>query len=320
VHVGDDTIENRFLRGDLYSLLPGLPDGATIKQTFEQAMSGDASAVPSLISLLHHPTPQVAQWAASILGRFGSPQVSQALKAVAGDSRNLVRAGVIRGLFRMQDPAAAEFAKSGLQDTNYTVQIASLAALEGLGDSANSATLLLYIDFPKKAVGLSAIFETLAVLGDVPGSTAVVDRLVVEENNKTNDWEDRTAAALALVQLGRADLGPPVLDRIYADEAHGLVQVARHKVQKLAASQGVQVTGQGQVDSLLAAIDVDGKKPVIDPWGQPIRGVFVSAGVFNIVSNGPDRTPGTADDISTAESWSAYDARMFASLFGPPLP
>jgi hypothetical protein len=322
INRGDDSIENNDLRGDLYPALKGLADGASIKQTFERAMSGDASTVPALLALLSHSDMQVAEWAARMLGRFGSPDVSQALKAVANDSsaRVLVRAGALRGLFRMGDPSTASIATAGLQDLDYWIQIASLATLEGLGDSANSAAVVAFLDSPTRQVHPSAIFDTLEVLGDAPGSTVVVDRLAREANDKSKLMDIRADAALALEKLGRPDLGGRVLDRVNVGAAFRLAILARSEVQRLAAQQGVSLTSQGLLDALLSAIDIDGKKPVRDPWGRLVRGVFVSPGIFNMVSDGPDKTPNTADDVSTAESFASYSSRVYADLFGPPIP
>jgi hypothetical protein len=321
INRGDDSIENNDLRGDLYPALKGLADGASIKQTFERAMSGDTSTVPALLALLSHSDMQVADWAARMLGRFGSPDVSQALKAVANDSsaRVLVRAGALRGLFRMGDPSTASIARAGLQDLDYWIQIASLATLEGLGDSANSAAVVAFLDSPTRQVHPSAIFDTLEVLGDARGSTVVVDRLAREVNDKSKLMDVRADAALALEKLGRPDLGGRVLDRVNVGAAFETIGVAQFKVKRLATQQGVTISGQGQLDALLSAIDIDGKKPVLDPWARLLRGVFVSPRIFNVVSDGPDKTPNTADDVSTAESFASYSSRMYADLFGPPI-
>jgi len=320
VNVGDDAIENDDLRGDLYPALKGLPDGASIKQSFERAMSGDASTVPALLGLLNHSNMHVAEWAARMLGRFGSPDVSQALKNLTSDSRDLVRAGGLRGLFRMGDPATASIARAGLQDASYIIQIASLATLEGLGDGGNGAAVVVYLDSPTRQVHPNVIFDTLEVLGDAPGSTVVVDRLAQEVNDKSRLMDVRAGAALAVEKLGRPDLGGRVLDRVNVRTAFETIDVAQFKVQRLATKQGVTISGQGQLDVLLSAIDVDGKKPVLDPWGRLVRGVFVSPGIFNVVSDGPDKTPKTVDDVSTAESFASYSSRMYADLFGPPIP
>jgi hypothetical protein len=43
--------------------------------------------------------------------------------------------------------------------------------------------------------------------------------------------------------------------------------------------------------------------------------VFVVPTGFNVVSDGPDRTARTADDMSTAELFDVYEARVFGDLF-----
>ena len=59
-----------------------------------------------------------------------------------------------------------------------------------------------------------------------------------------------------------------------------------------------------------------------DTWGRPLRlEVRAESGrrgrthwAVEVLSDGPDRQPGTDDDISTAEPYGAYDARHYPDM------
>jgi hypothetical protein len=153
--------------------------------------------------------------------------------------------------------------------------------------------------------------ESLGKLGDPPGSTVVRDRLLAEVNNKRRKLDLRYGAALGLKAMGMAELARPVLDIKKALNTHSNLGVVKNAMGRLAAEKGVKITSQTAVDVLLR--DVEGEKQ--DLWNRPLRAGFVSENLFHVVSDGPDMTPATQDDLSTAEDVSAYLYRVFPDQF-----
>lgn len=311
---GWDAREARFLRERLYLQIEHLPDFGSIKQTFEKATVGDASAASALAALVRHSNEDVAGAAAQALGRFPSEAASATLRdAYMNDGRVMVRANALAGLARMRDPVAASLALAALNDENVIIQGGGLGALEGLGDSTHSTAILEYMDRQSPGEADSDLLLAVAKLGDRPGSTAVRDRLVREANKKTNGFDVRYAAARGLKEMGLPNLGRPVLDIACARNTNDSLMVVNGAMVALAAKRGITVDGQGDVDALLRDIQVGRHKE--DSWGRPLRARFVSQGVFHVASDGPDLTSDTADDMSTAETLDAYLDRVFPDQF-----
>lgn len=311
---GWDAQETRFLREQLYLRIEHLPDFASIKQTFEKAIAGDGSAASELAVLVRHSNEDAAGAAAQALGRFPSEAASTALRQTyTNDGRFIVRVNALFGLSRMRDPATASLALAALNDENVIIQGGGLGALEGLGDSAHSAAILQYMDRQSPGEADGDLLLAVGKLGDPPGSTAVRDRLVSEANKKTNALGVRYAAARGLKAMGLANLVKPILDIMYARNTSDSLSVVKGAMQALAAKRGVTVKGQGDVDALLRDIQVGRHKE--DTWGRPLRARFVSQGVFHVVSDGPDMTSDTADDMSTAETLTTYLHRVFPDQF-----
>jgi len=318
----DDAEDEARIRAGLYPKLAQLPDGAGIRSTFDKAFSGVPSAAPELMALLRHSDINVAHEAAHVLGRFSSAEAAAALKDVfANDSRGLVRGGALTGLRRMGDPETASLAVSALSDSNGLVQFVGVGVLGLLKDNRNSPAILNRLDSieqlepESREVMLDAILETLGELGDPPGSTAVRDRLVSEANKKTNEWDVRLAAARALEAMGLADPARRVLDRLDARLTYRRMLNLEGGIARLASSRNLTIEGQSQLDSLLSELRASDPKDKDDYWGRPLRATFVSKGVFNVISDGPDKAAGTADDLSTGEAFNVYDLRVFADLF-----
>jgi HEAT repeat protein len=318
----DDAEDEARIRAGLYPKLATLSDGSAIRTTFDKALTGDPSAAPGLTALLKHSDINVAHEAAHVLGRFSSPEAAAALKDVfAHDGRALVRGGALTGLRRMGDPETASLAVSALSDSDGLVQFVGVGVLGLLKDSRNSPAILGRLDSidqlepESRKVLLDEILETLGELGDPPGSTAVRDRLAGEANKKTNEWDVRLAAARALEAMGMAALARRVLDRDDAGLTYDRMVVLRGKITRLASSKKLTIGGQGPLDSLLSELKASDPKDKDDYWGRPLRVRFVSMGVFNVVSDGPDKAVDTTDDLSTAEAFYVYDRRVFADLF-----
>jgi hypothetical protein len=312
----DDAEDEADIRAGLYPKLAQLPGGDGIRRTFDKAFSGDSSAAPELMALLRHSDINVAHEAAHVLGRFPSAEAAAALKDVfANETRGLVRVGALTGLTRMADAATASLAVSALSDSEGIVQLGGVGVLGLLRDSRNSASILAYLDSASPQVPPEEVFGTLGELGDPPGSTAVRDRLASESNKKTNEWDVRLAAARALETMGMADLARRVLDRDDAGLTYDRMVVLRGKIARLASSRNLTIEGQSQLDSLLGELKASDPKGKDDYWGRPLRARFVSKGVFNVVSDGPDKTADTGDDLSTGEAFNVYDRRVFADLF-----
>jgi hypothetical protein len=312
-----DAREARFLREQLYLRIEHLPDFASIKQTVEKTIAGEASAASELAALVRHPNEDVAAAAAQALGRFPSDAASIALRdAYATDGRFMVRVNALAGLARMRDPATASLALAALNDENVLIQGGGLGALQALGDSAYSTAILQYMDRQSPGEADGDLLLAVAKLGDPPGSTVVRDRLIREANKKTNPFDVRYSAARGLKEMGLANLVKPILDIENARDTNDSLIVVKGAMEALAAKRGMTVKGQGDVDALLRDVQVGRHKE--DLWGRPLRARFVSQGVFHVVSDGPDMTSDTADDMSTAETLDAYLDRVFPDQFMRP--
>jgi hypothetical protein len=143
--------------------------------------------------------------------------------------------------------------------------------------------------------------------------TAVRDRLLAETNKKTNDFDERLDAAVALKKMGLAHLAIRIFDWEKAQVTDGRLIVLRGLVERLAIERGIVLADQARLDAVLS--QVDDTKYRSDAWGRRLRAKFVSAGSFHVIADGPDEAPDTADDMATAETFKAYERRVFADLF-----
>lgn len=311
---GWDAREARAVREGVYLQIESLPDFAQIKDTFEKGLSGDASAAPGLVALLKHVNEDVASTAAQMIGRFPSTTAAQALKdSYATETRLFVKAAALAGLARMKDADGIALARAALQGDDPAMQGAGLGALEALGDPAQGPAILDYYNrHPEEVTGDG--LESLGALGDPPGSTAVRDRLLAEANNKRNNFDFRYSAALGLEKMGQAQLIKPILDISNARNTNDNLIVLKGAIERLAATRGVTIKSQVDVDALLRDADVRPRTRQ-DLWKRPLRAKFVSTGVFHVISDGPDMAPDTADDMSTAEPYDAYISRVFPDQF-----
>jgi hypothetical protein len=312
-----DRRERESLEEVVYPQIAMLPDFGQIKATLEKALAQDPSAVPGLSALISHANGYVGMAAARALGRFPSPSSAALLKlTLATEPRGLVRGGALTGLARMRDPETANLAKAALDDANPTVVGAGVGALEELGDSSNSVTLLQFYDRNREE---TAVLEIAGVLGDPPGSTAVRDKLVSEAFNKDNEIEARMAAAFGLRAMGREDLARPLFDFKRTRQAYESLRVLEGAIRTLAAKRNQGIKGQTGLDALLhdvLATDADlARHHGKDEWGHSIRVRFVGEGQFEAISDGPDGLSGTPDDITLAEPLEVYTKRVFADLF-----
>lgn len=312
---GWDAREARGVRQVIYPAIEHLPAFLQIKETFEKGLAGDAAAAPALVALVKHTNEDVASTAAQMLGRFPSPANSSALKdSYSGEPRVMVRAGALAGLARMSDPAAGTLATAALAGDDEMMRGAALGTLETLANSAYAPAILQYLEQHPDELDAD-LLESLGKMGDPPGSTAVRDRLLAEANNKGQNFDFRYAAARGLQAMGLADLVKPILDYSKAENTNSAMIVLKGAMERLAVTRGVTVKSQADVDTLLRDADVPVKRYKTDLWKRPIRARFVSQGVFHVISDGPDMTPDTADDLSSGEAWTVYVRRVFPDLF-----
>jgi hypothetical protein len=310
-----DRDQARGLRDTVYPLLARMPDGAAIRAIFDRALFGDASAVPELIAFVANENDEVSRSALKLLGRFADPRAAATLKqTLAQDPRVRMRAIALASLGRMRDAEAATLAIAALTDADDYMKAAGGTALGLIGDSKNAPAVLSYLDsMAARGVLDTGAFDVLAELGDAPGSTAVRDRLLAEANTKTNDFADRLDAAVALKKMGLEHLVVRILDRQKAQVTNNKLIVLRGLVDELAIKRGIALGDQSRLNAVLG--QVDDQKYRSDSWGRPLTAKFVSVGIFNVISDGPDQTPGTVDDMSTAETFRDYEKRVFADLF-----
>jgi HEAT repeat protein len=309
--------ERESLEEVVYPQISNPRDLTSVKASFEKALAGDASAVPELSTLVGHTDSYVAMAAARALGRFPSSSSGALLKdTLRSESRGLVRGGALVGLARMRDPEAGSLARAALDDTNPTVVGAAVGALEELGDSANSLPLLrLYDKHPEE----TEVLKVAGALGDPPGSTAVRDKLVAEAFKTSNELETRMAAAFGLRAMGREDLAQPLFDWDSTLVTYKSLRSLEHVLSSLATQRGLAIKSQAEAERLLQdalARDADfARLEGTDGWGHANRIQFVSDGQVRAVSNGPDGTSGTPDDITLTERIEAYKERVFPDLF-----
>jgi hypothetical protein len=116
--------------------------------------------------------------------------------------------------------------------------------------------------------------------------------------------------------MGQEGLVKPVMDYVKAEVTNNRLITVKGLMEDLAATRGVTVKSQVDVDVLLHDIAVRGRSR-IDEWDRPLRAKYASPGVFHVVSDGPDMTPNTADDLSTAEALDIYLDRVFPDMFAP---
>ena len=114
--------------------------------------------------------------------------------------------------------------------------------------------------------------------------------------------------------MGLAELVRPILDFTAVENTNSAMIVLKGAMERLAVTRGVTVKSQASVDTLLRDADVTEKRYKTDLWKRPIRARFVSQGVFHVISDGPDMTPDTTDDLSSGEAWAVYVRRVFPDL------
>jgi hypothetical protein len=310
-----DATMARVTRERTYRLIAGLPDFPEIRDAFERAFSDDASVAPELMRLVGHRDDAVAYTAAPLLGRFPSQAASSLLKhTYETEERLAVRIRALSGLVRMGDPAAPTLAIAALSSEVPGMPGAGIGALEPLGDSANSQALLGFLDQHADSMDPDWL-EILGRLGDPPGSTAVRDRLLAEAVNKRRHFDVRVGAARGLEKMGLGGLEPAhrILDLKRADATAQSLIVVEGEVSDLAAKRFDTIRSQTAVEALLRDADLGPHR--VDEWGRLVRVKYVSEGVFDVISDGPDSAPETTDDISLAEPFRAYRTRVFGDLF-----
>jgi hypothetical protein len=298
-----------------YQTIAGLEDFEQIHDTLEGALSGDPSVVPDLMNLVAHENELVAMTAAQLLGRFpGEPSASLLKETHASDRRMLVRAQALTGLLRMGDSAAPDLVLAALSSDEPGMQGVAIGGLQMLDDSQYSPALLSFLDRQDERAISPEWLEILGSLGDEPGSTAVRDRLLSVASNKDQQFDVRLGAARGLERMGLGEISPvgELLDIALANATSQSLPLVKSRMRRLASEQGVVVNGQTTVEALLRDVELGPHRT--DGWGQPFRGRFVAAGVFDVVSDGPDKTRDTADDLSTAEPFAAYVERVFPGV------
>lgn len=302
----------------LYLAFDQLPDFPQIEAAFERGLAGDATVAPALAALVRHANEDVAFTAAEMLGRFPTEMASTALKdSYATDQREVVRAGALSGLARMKDPATAPLALAALASDDEGIRGMGVGALELLGDNRYASAILQYLDQHRSEASVD-LFESLGQMGDPSGSTAVRDRLLAEANNKRNRFTTRYHAALGLKSMGLTHLVKPIFDYSDAENTNSALIVLKGAMDDLATQRNVTVRSQGNVDTLLRDVSFPDPRSKQDEWERSLRAKYASVGVFHVVSDGPDMTPNTADDLSTAEAWIVYSNRIFPDLFFRP--
>jgi uncharacterized protein len=151
-------------------------------------------------------------------------------------------------------------------------------------------------------------------LADDPGSTEIRDRLLAAASDKTKKWDARYDAALGLERMGQGHLVKSVLDFQKAEDTNSRFIVVKSKMERLARTRGSAVERQTDAELLLREIDL-GARYKTDAWGRPLRARVLAQGELQVLSDGPDKAPGTADDLFSDEPYEAFVERVFPDLF-----
>jgi HEAT repeat protein len=131
-------------------------------------LAGPRSA-PALVRALEHPDPEVAMFAAGILGKMRDPTVvTHLVRMVSHDDINVAQAA-IDSLAQLRAPGAVE-ALLGVLDRDPWLRFAAVHALGRIGDARAVRGLLPLID--EEGIGEAVV----DALGDI-GSIDAIDRL-----------------------------------------------------------------------------------------------------------------------------------------------
>ncbi len=90
--------------------------------------------------------------------------------------------------------------------------------------------------------------------------------------------------------------------QVYSDSIGKSLAPARSVLEKTFASEGRYPANDAELKAILAAKTIDLAK-IVDPWGVPYQAHFSVSGPYDVLtfhSNGPDKIPGTADDVKAA--------------------
>jgi hypothetical protein len=115
--------------------------------------------------------------------------------------------------------------------------------------------------------------------------------------------------------MGLGSLSPAreILDLHRADSTSQGLRLVERAIKRLGVQEGVAIDGQAAVDALLQEAELGGHG--VDAWNRAFRVRFVSKGVFQVISDGPDMAPDTDDDMSSDEPFGEYQNRVFRDLF-----
>lgn len=214
---------------------------------------------------------------AEALGGMGQPFVFEPLVDLLGHRELDVRLGAVAGLGRLKDPRAVPHLVPLVNDDDPILAMASLEALESIGDGAGAAPAVLRaVGSSHKALrlaGIGAVF-TLRVKDGIRPLIMMLDAepdaRVAEDAHKTlqsltlREFRDETAEWLAWWDRNESTWTVPDFEKIAA------------AMKRIAETGGKYATGsktfqniETKSDNILFVIDVS--QSMSEPFGDPER-------------------------------------------------
>jgi hypothetical protein len=169
----------------------------------------DVPTLEAVLGRLGHPSDLVRETLHLVLVRTTAPAVRAFLREQAlYDSRDLVRAGVVRVLGALKDVAARERIEGLLTDAHWLVRANASQALGRIGDPAARAALLRALDDTKAKPWIAAADAFAVFPGRSKDATLkIVPRLAHKR------WQVRLTAARVLAQVGTLDAMDALIER-----------------------------------------------------------------------------------------------------------
>lgn len=182
------------------------------------ALEGTESAevVKVLSPVLADPDEDVAEACVRVLGGFHEPASVRAVFArLDAESKELVRAGLLRAIARGRyappDEDAREALQEALGDSSWEVRRRAALALAAPGDRAVSPSLLPLVEDSEPAVRAAAL-DALAALG----AAETVDAALASLDDPV--WQVRASAIAALARVRAKRSVAPLIARLEVEE------------------------------------------------------------------------------------------------------
>lgn len=164
--------------------------------------------------------PQVRQQTAYLLGVLREPDGLSALKGLAEDENDEVRAEAVHALAKLNAPDAKKLLMIRLRDGYWKVRAEAAAALAKSKDPAVTSQLFRVVADPDDYARMQ-ILNAVLDLADPSQTDFYLNALDSDEIHK------KTAAALALAKIHRAEAVPALIDLLKDKDGPERLQLAQ---------------------------------------------------------------------------------------------